>query len=99
LRLSEARLLKKENADFNKGILTILESKGRKDRLVYLPPDGIEALAAYLRRIEKEVPGSPWLFPGKDKNVPISASAVQRRFKDCWNRLPFVGESVKAQCH
>ena len=48
LRLSEARLLKKEDVDFDRGILTILKSKGHKDRLVYLPPDGKQMLVNYL---------------------------------------------------
>ena len=84
LRLSEARLLKKEDVDFDKGILTIFNSKGHKDRLVYLPPDGIEMLSNYLHQIETELPGSAWLFPGQSVNGPLSAAAVQHRFKDCW---------------
>ena len=88
LRLSEARLLKKENVDFDKGVLTILASKGRKSRLVYLPADGTAMLSDYLTQIEKELPGSPWLFPGEFAADPLTGSAIQRRFKDCWNRLP-----------
>ena len=88
LRLSEARLLKKENVDLDKGILSILGSKGNKDRLVYLPPDGTQMLADYLLNIEAILPNSPWLFPGQDSKKPLHGSAIQRRFKNCWNRLP-----------
>lgn len=95
LRLSEARLLKKENVDFNKGILTILESKGQKDRLVYLPQDGVEMLMDYLHHIEKELPDSAWLFPGKSSDQAISGSAIQRKFKESWNRLPFTAKANK----
>jgi integrase len=93
--LSEARLLKKEDVDFDKGVLTILESKGRKSRLVYLPPDGITVLSDYLTQIEKELPGSPWLFPGRFADKPLLGSSINRRFKDCWNRLPFADKTDK----
>ena len=95
LRLSEARLLKKEDVDFDKGILTILRSKGNKDRLVYLPPDGTQMLIDYLLNIEAVLPNSPWLFPGQDTNKPLSGSAIQCRFKNCWNRLPFAANAYK----
>ena len=89
MRLSEARFLKKEHVDWNNGILTIFESKGQKDRLVYLPQDGIGVLAEYLRRIEGIIPDSPWMFPGDDPSRPISGGPVERRFSKCWAKLPF----------
>ena len=61
LRLSEARFLRKEHVDTKTGVLTILKSKGDKDRLVYLPEDGIEIIAAHKQRMEKEYPTSPWM--------------------------------------
>jgi integrase len=93
LRLSEARLLKRENVDLAKGTLTILQSKGLKDRLVYLPPDGVELLAGYLCDLERKMPGSLWVFPGDVPGKPINASAVQRTFKKCWNRLPLAANT------
>jgi len=95
LRLSEARLLKKEDVDFDKGTLTIYKSKGHKDRLVYMPSDGREMLREYLRYIESATPHSKWLFPGQDVLHPISACAIQRRFADCWNTLPFSASTDK----
>jgi len=95
LRLSEARLLKKENVDFDKGILTILGSKGNKDRLVYLPSDGMQMLAGYLINIESVLPNSLWLFPGQDAKKPLHSSTIWSRFKNCWNRLPFAANAYK----
>ena len=95
LRLSEARLLKKKDVDFDKGTLTILGSKGNKDRLVYLPPDGTRMLANYLLNIEAALSGSPWLFPGQNGKKPLSGSAIQCRFKNCWNSLPFAVDAYK----
>lgn len=95
LRLSEARLLKRENVDSVKGTLTIMQSKGQKDRLVYLPPDGIGILVEYLHNLERELPGSLWLFPGDVPGRPLYASSIQRTFQKCWNRLPFAANTDK----
>ena len=59
LRLSEGRLLKWEHIDLQKGILIVLNSKGKKDRLVYLPQDSLPVLKSYKECQEK-------LFPGID---------------------------------
>jgi len=96
MRVSEARLLKKEHVDWNNGILTIYASKGHKDRLVYLPQDGIGILAGYLSRIEKAVPDSPWMFPGENPSRPIAHASVDSRFKKCWVKLPFAADINKS---
>jgi integrase len=95
MRVSEARFLKKEHVDWENGILTIYASKGQKDRLVYLPQDGVGILAEYLRNIEKVVPDSPWMFPGENPSKPITHPPVDKRFKDCWARLPFAANANK----
>ena len=95
LRLSEARFLKKEHLDQGNGTLTIFASKGHKDRLVYLPHDGIGAILEYLRHIEGIVPGSPWMFPGEDPSRPITPVAVGKRFRECWAKLPFAANANK----
>ena len=95
LRLSEARLLKKEDVDFDRGTLTIFKSKGHKDRLVYLPPDGKQMLTDYHHYIEKAAPNSIWLFPGHDLAKPLTGAAIQHRFIDCWNSLPFASIADK----
>jgi len=95
MRLSEARLLKKEHVDWNKGILTIYASKGQKDRLVYLPQDGIKVLVKYLSYIEKIIPDSPWMFPGISPAQPISYNPVELRFNACWAKLPFAANANK----
>ncbi len=89
LRLSEGRLLKRENVDLENGILTILESKGNKDRLVYLPEDGIAVISEYKNSIEKEFPDSIWMFPGGNPEKPISSTGVESCFNRYWSRLPY----------
>lgn len=88
LRLSEGRLLKKENIDLETGILTILGSKGQKDRLVYLPDDGIRFLNIYKCDMESAFPESPWMFPGFSPEKPISCTGVESCFNRFWGRLP-----------
>jgi integrase len=95
MRLSEARLLEKRHVDFDKGTLTVLASKGHKDRLVYLPQDGIGAILEYLRHIETIIPYSPWMFPGEDPSRPISCVCVENHFKNCWDKLPFAANVNK----
>jgi len=88
LRLSEGRLLKRENVDIDKAIITILGSKGKKDRLVYLPQDGIAVLKDYKEHIESEFPNIQWMFPGKNPEKPISCTGVESCFNRYWAKLP-----------
>lgn len=88
LRLSEGRLLKKEHLDLDNGTITILNSKGAKDRLVYLPLDGIPIIKEYLQTMSENYPQSPWLFPGSDLGKPISCSGVESTFNRYWKKLP-----------
>ncbi len=95
LRLSEGRFLKKENVDLDKGILTILGSKGQKDRLVYLPQDGMPIIEDHKRNMELSFPESPWMFPGFSPEKPLSYTAVENCFNRYWARLPGTQELKK----
>lgn len=88
LRLSEGRLLKWEHIDLDKGILTVLGSKGNKDRLVYLPQDSLPVLKNYKERQEMLFPGIDWAFPRKDPHKPVSCSGVESSFNRHWAMLP-----------
>lgn len=58
-------MLKWEHIDLDKGILTVLGSKGNKDRLVYLPQDSLPVLKNYKERQEMLFPGIDWAFREK----------------------------------
>lgn len=88
LRLSEGRLLKWENVDLNRGVITILNSKGNKDRLVYLPDDSIPVMKEYKNVQESLFPESIWAFPGVNPEKPISSSGVESSFNRHWAMLP-----------
>ena len=96
LRLSEGRLLKWEHIDLDKGILTVLGSKGNKDRLVYLPQDSLPVLKNYKERQEMLFPGIDWAFPGKDPHKPVSCSGVESSFNRHWAMLP-VAKTIDKQ--
>ena len=50
LRISEARKLKWEDVDLHKGTLRIMQSKGHKDRLVYMTDDLADVCLLYTSR-------------------------------------------------
>jgi len=95
LRLSEVRLLKREHLNLEEGTLTILQSKGRKDRLVYLPQDGIAMLSAHLEYVDMKMPTSEWLFPGQAANGTVSPTGISRTFTKCWMQLPHAAKTTK----
>lgn len=95
MRLSEARLLKKDDMNIDNGVLVVYKSKGHKDRLVYIPHDGKQMLVDYIAFINSVAPNSPWLFPGRDANAPLTASAIQQRFTSYWETLPFANNADK----
>ena len=67
LRISEARLLKKQDVAFESGTLRIMQSKGHKDRLVYFSPDMKQLLLQYHVTIDM-------VFRNAWKHTPFAAS-------------------------
>ena len=51
LRLTEALHLKKEHVNLDEGILTIMQSKGNKDRLVFMSEDVTKLCRLYQKRM------------------------------------------------
>ncbi|MEE9588953.1 MAG: site-specific integrase [Hyphomicrobiaceae bacterium] len=87
LRAGEVVRLKVGDIDSDQKIIHIVQSKGRKDRLVMLPPD----LLILLRQWWKERPtchdaGVPprerWLFPGRGPHRPLTTRQLSRVFHE-----------------
>jgi integrase/recombinase XerD len=76
LRLSEVLHLKVGDVNGRRLVLHVRQAKGRKDRLVPLPPGLLEELRAYWRRCRP----ADWLFPGHKPGRPLHPAAVQRLF-------------------
>ena len=108
LRRSEAVALQLD--DFDQGAVTVRSGKGRKDRLVYAPAGGREAIEAWLAH-RGTWPGAllcPVAKGGKIQHRTITAQAVQLRLRHLAQqaRVPefsphdlrrsFVGELLEA---
>ncbi|MCD8231317.1 MAG: tyrosine-type recombinase/integrase [Clostridiales bacterium] len=87
LRNSEACTLKMDNIDTGAGFLTVIHSKGDKDRIVYLADDLRELCHSYREWLADNLGFMPvWFFPGKDPDLPIPKTSVDRKFNEFWQR-------------
>lgn len=100
LRNNEAAGIKVENVDLDKGILTILDSKGNKDRLVYLPDDLKESSRRYFEYLTDELGYIPkWFFPGKNPEKAIPNTTVDSVFSRFWSCTKYRNCSNKPTVH
>lgn len=90
LRISEARCLKKTDINFTNHTLRILQSKGRKDRLVYISSDMSELLKQYFKIIADRFEcNSEWAFPSRNPSKPLSNVTIDKVFREAWAQTPF----------
>jgi integrase len=85
LRLAEGCYLKKRDVDLVRGILTIRESKGKKDRLVYMADDMSALCRIYDKKISRYYSDRIWFFPGKKLDKPLSKTGIDKKFKQFWD--------------
>ena len=96
LRRSEACGLSVAQVDLTQGIITVLNAKGNKDRLVYLTEDMNQLCAAYLDMMRQNYdPGLKWFFPGLDMGKPVAAATAGRAFNAFWKKTRFAGVTDK----
>ena len=95
LRLSEGCYLKRCAVNLKNGCLSIYQSKGRKDRVVFMSPDMLKMCINYDRLMAKLVPDREWFFPGRDELKPFSKTSIDKRFKEFWNMTPYAGKVDK----
>jgi integrase/recombinase XerD len=74
LRVSEVTRLKVADIDSKRMAIRVEQGKGQKDRYVMLSP----RLLTLLREYWKEYRPSPWLFPGRTPDQPISSASVRQ---------------------
>ena len=90
LRNSEGCGIAAEQVDLTNGILTILDSKGSKDRLVYMADDLSALCGEYYEYLCDELRHRPrWFFPGKDPDKPLKNTSVDRVFNRFWAATKF----------
>lgn len=86
LRNNEACSLKSESVDLKNGIITLYHSKGRKDRIVYLPDDLRRLCISYQKWLDLQLDApSEWFFPGKYPEKHVPKTTVDRKFNEFWN--------------
>jgi len=95
LRLAEGCYLKRSAVNLKNGCLSIYQSKGRKDRVVFMSPDMLKMCTNYDRLMQKLVPDREWFFPGRDGLKPFLKNSIDKRFKEFWNMTPYTGKVDK----
>ena len=82
-RCGEARHLRCENVHLSDGYLDILQSKGHRDRRLFLSDELISYLIEYDCAIRNCFPKREYFFPGPSGNI-ISASSIPFNFRKIW---------------
>jgi integrase/recombinase XerD len=87
MRASEVLRLRACDIDSEQMIIRIVQSKGRKDRNVMLPPEILDLLRQWwkarpTRRDADVAPEQRWLFPGRINRQPTTARQFGRIFKE-----------------
>ena len=95
LRLSEGCYLKRSAVNLENGCLSIYQSKGHKDRVVFMSGDMLQMCKSYDRLMQKLVPDREWFFPGRDESKPFSKTSIDKKFSDFWNMTPYTGRVDK----
>jgi len=82
LRPQEARHIRIGDVDHNTGRVFICESKGHRERLVFLPPALTSLTRNYLNKVKMIFPDTKFLFPDR-KGSQLSYDAQSYLFEIC----------------
>ena len=85
IRTNEARMLRRDDVDFDHGVLSIRNSKGQDQHYLVLHDSMLPLMRRYDGAISKLHPDRVYFFPGKNGGFR-RAIWVQRNFKEMWNR-------------
>ena len=94
LRVSEVVKLTLKDIDWEQGALRIEQSKGRKDRYVYLSGDTAARLQACLAVRPGGIPGDAVFWNRKRPRQPLSIKAIQKKIERYAQAA-----GVEATCH
>jgi len=96
LRVSEARKLKLKDVDFSEKKAIIRQSKGCKDRIIFISEDIAELCIKYLKLLRDRYGiDSELLFPAAAPQKPLQAESINKKFHDFWKRTPYSGNDEK----
>lgn len=86
LRNNEACSLRSSDVDLDQGIITVIDGKNQKDRLVYMPEDLRLLASKYYESLKHRLGYTPyWFFPGRQPDKHIDHSVVARVFRKFWD--------------
>jgi integrase len=80
LRTSEVRALKRNEVDLDRGLLTIMDSKNGKDRLIPVSEELAQRLRDYDERIKALCPACEYFFPDCNGSQ-IKEDAIYKQFR------------------
>lgn len=80
LRCSEARLLKVQDVDLEKGILSVMDSKNHNSRLVPMPDSMTIRMCAYAQQVHPYPKPERYFFPAFDEK-PMTIGNVYKNFR------------------
>jgi integrase len=83
LRPNEGRELLCDNIDFESGAIRVVNTKGKKERMVVMSDEMREWCLGYDEERRAFAGINPYFFPSETGGV-YSEKAVQQWFKDCW---------------
>lgn len=90
LRISEARKLKNADVNLHDGSICIMQSKGRKDRVVYLAQDLLHLCIEYKNLLDTVYhTTSDWFFPARNPDRELSVGAIDLKFRQFWAKTTF----------
>ena len=66
-----------------------MQSKGNKDRLVFLADDVLAMCKAYDSLMQERIPDREWFFPGRYPDQAIRKTSIDKKFGQFWDKTPF----------
>lgn len=96
IRCREARMLRCEQISCHEKYMDILQSKGPKDRRLYISDELADYLRAYDQKISTLYPAREYFFPGYRGHPHVSESFVCGNFHRLWNQA-FPGSSSEVR--
>jgi integrase len=86
MRNNEVCSLRTTDVDLKEGIITVIDGKNQKDRLVYLPEDLRMLVCSYFESLKIRLGHVPyWFFPGRYPEKHIHKSTIDTAFSKFWN--------------
>lgn len=86
LRLSEGVGLRRPDIDLVRGVIAVRQSKGDKDRSVFMADDVVDMCRKYDAKMDAVIPGREWFFPGRDAGCSLSKTSVDKLFRILWDK-------------